>query len=50
MLPVCPALDPAMNENDNVAALQLVKVNFPVPTWAVVGAGAMLLKRPPVVS
>lgn len=50
MLPVCPALDPAMNENDSVAALQLVKFNVPVPTWAVIGGGAMLLNSPPVVS
>jgi hypothetical protein len=50
MLPVCPALDPATNENVSVAASQLVKVNVPVPTWAVIAAGAMLLNLPPVVS
>jgi hypothetical protein len=50
MFPDCAALGLPVNVNASVAASQLVKVNVPVPTWADVGAGGTLLKRPPVVS
>jgi hypothetical protein len=45
-----PAPEPASNENPSLAAAQFVKVSVPVPTFAVVGAGTALSKRPPVVS